>query len=112
MGASTCALWFYGASSDEVGLWRALEDEHGQQAHAAGLCFGILRDGETTGLYLAVEESLVEVYPGQARVIPAMKMVAPQAWKERVQTFAASVGLRLQHGEPNWYLACETDRDY
>src|SRR5450755_1730104 len=112
MSASTQGLLFFGAVSDDFAAWQEMEEQHGRAARKQGLRFGTLADGETTGFYLAVVASLVEVNAGEAKALKATQFIPPWQWKEKLETFTGEVGLSLQPGEPTWYVACETDRDY
>ena len=113
MGAATQALLFYGAVSDGFDdVWKNLSEERAGEAKRQGLSFGMLRDGEVVGFYLAVVNSVTQVDAGESAALVSTDFVPPWQWRDKIQEFAASMGLPLQTGEPKWYLACRTDRDY
>ena len=114
MSASTLALLFYGVVSadGDYDTWKNRREEYESDANGRGLLFGRLADGEAIGIYLAIKASVVEVDAGVARPCLPSQFLVSQQWRDRIQEFAEEIGLSLQAGEPFWYCACSTDRDY
>ena len=109
MSASTKAMLFFGAVSDTdtYSRWSNVYEWYPHKANSMGMRMGTLKDGDTTGFYLAIAESYQMVYAGEA--IPVKQDGHPQ-WGEEIK--AAAKKLKLPETEPKWHLACYTDRDY